>query len=200
MKHFFPIYLILLLLLSCNNAEQKQAESSTKTPVEIMAAPDSIATPVAVAPEATVKADTLPTLPTKNVPKTKVVQKKKTNNKTPPTPPHLIANDNSSPQKVIGNQYFEVTGGVYCNDDFSGNPRSPSCTNCRFCREVMVSVICNDTLYFKKLWAGGYINVVDSKTIKGRDISIYACVGHGPEYQKSPPPYLTKVKHSSAIL
>lgn len=189
MKYLFPIYLVLLLLLSCNNAEQKQPESSTKTPVEVMTAPDSIATLVAVAQEVT-NTDTLPALPTKNAQKPKVAPKKKPDNKAPTPskkPSNNLAEENS-PQKVIGNQYFEVTGGKYCNDDFRSNPRSPQCMDCRFCREVMISVICNDTLYFKKMWAGGYINRVDSKTIKGRNISIYACAGHGPEYQKSPSP------------
>lgn len=199
-KYFYFIaFLYALFCLAC--AEQQPASpsqtmgsSKNTTPLDTTAKVlDTIAAANPIPqPDTTAKAKTTPQKTIKKQSKkVAATPKNKPDKKASELPQKSISGKakENKPQKVIGNEYFEVVEGVYCNDDWSGNPYYVGCTNCRFCREIMVSIISEDTVYFKKMWAGGYVRNITAQTGNGGKIGLGGCMGYGPEYTKSPPPH-----------
>ena len=156
------VFIATLLLISCNQpTPTTQVASSTNTiPIDsipILQAINTVATnTTAQADDTTAKAKTTPQKP-KKPPKKKTTTntpKNKTDKQAPSLPLKFsrdLAKENK-PQKVIGNEYFEVVEGVYCDDGWSGNPYYVGCENCRFCRELFVKNKSKEHLFFKEIW------------------------------------------------
>ena len=196
-KTHMAVLIAILLPLSCNQpTPATRAASSTNTmPIDstpILQVIDTVANNITTQTDTTTNVKKTPQKPSKQErrkapPNT---HKNKPDPKTPTFPQRYssdLAKENK-PQKIIGNEYFEVVEGCYCNDNWGSNPYHVGCKNCRFCREIMVSVISEDTVYFKQMWAGGYVKNITAHTKKGGRGGLGGCIGFGPEYHKYPPP------------
>lgn len=158
-KTHMAVLISILLLVSCNQpTPSTQVASSTNTiPIDsipILQAIDTVANNITTQTDTTTNVKKTPQKPTNQDPPN--TNKNKPDKKEAPPPKKHNSNfaKENTPQKIIGNEYFEVVEGCYCNDIWDSNTNSVSSSNCRFCRDFFIKNKSKEHLFFKEVWCG----------------------------------------------